>query len=114
VDLRPSRAPARGYSGSDRIPLRTLTSNILWHQCLKYLVGIYPYVTAERVKAYQQAYQQMVLLHLLKSPTSHRCESEYFVPKWIPPPNGWLMINVDASTLENPPHMGARVVVRDH
>jgi hypothetical protein len=55
----------------------------------------------------------MVLLHLFKSPTSHRCESEYSVPNWIPPPDGWLMINVDAATFKNPPRMGFGIVVRD-
>ena len=70
----------------------------------------HPNRVAEKVKTYVQ----MALMHLFKSPTSHRCESEYSVPKWIPPPDGWLMINVDAATFKNPPRMGVGLVVRDH
>jgi hypothetical protein len=71
---------------------------------------VHPKVIAERAKDYVQ----MVLLYLFKPPTSHRCESEYSIPKWIPPPDGWLMINVDAATFKQPPQMGVGIVVRDH
>uniref|UniRef100_A0A0A9G2Q1 RNase H type-1 domain-containing protein n=1 Tax=Arundo donax TaxID=35708 RepID=A0A0A9G2Q1_ARUDO len=56
----------------------------------------------------------MVLLHSKKQPTSHRCESNRSDSKWIPPPDGWVMVNVDAAMFKDPPNAGVGIVIRDH
>ncbi|PVH33143.1 hypothetical protein PAHAL_9G577400, partial [Panicum hallii] len=33
---------------------------------------------------------------------------------WTPPPDGWLMINVDAAIFKSPPRMGVGFVARNH
>ena len=71
---------------------------------------VHPKIIAEKAKAYVQ----MALLHLFKPPTSHRCESDCSIPKWTPPPDGWLMINVDAAIFKSPPRMGVGFVARNH
>ena len=71
---------------------------------------MHPHYVFERAKAYIN----MVLLPSTKQPTSHRCPSNSSVPKWMPPLDGWLMINVDASIFKHPPHMGVGAMIRNH
>jgi hypothetical protein len=44
-------------------------------------------------------YVDMVLRHSFKSFSSNRCESTR-PSNWNPPPEGWIMINVDATIFE--------------
>ena len=60
------------------------------------------------------AYTEMFMLHTTKQPTTQRCESNCSVPRWTPPPIGWLMVNVDAAVFKNPPRIGVGAVIRDH
>ncbi|RLN12005.1 hypothetical protein C2845_PM09G10000 [Panicum miliaceum] len=55
----------------------------------------------------------MILLHIFKPSTSHRCESNNSISKWTPPPDGWMMANIDAAILNDPPSIGMGVVIRD-
>jgi len=71
---------------------------------------MHPESVAERAKAYIE----MVLLHTTNQPPVQRFESNCLVPKWTPPLDGWLMVNVDASIFKNPPRAGVGIVIRDH
>ena len=71
---------------------------------------MHPRMIVEKVKAYVE----MILLHIFKPSTYHRCESNNLVSKWTPPPDGWMMANVDAAILNDPPSIGMGVVIRDH
>ena len=71
---------------------------------------LHPHSIAERTKAYIE----MVLMHSIKESAPHRCESNCLAPKWTPPPDGWLMLNVDAATFKDPSRIGIGGVIRDH
>ncbi|XP_039791741.1 uncharacterized protein LOC120657488 isoform X2 [Panicum virgatum] len=59
------------------------------------------------------AYIEMFLLHVTQ-PKNQRCESNFSVSRWTPPPIGRLMLNVDAALFKNPSRIGVGVVIRDH
>ncbi|OEL33411.1 hypothetical protein BAE44_0005566 [Dichanthelium oligosanthes] len=42
------------------------------------------------------------------------CECNNSISKWTPPPDGWMMANVDAAIFKDPPCIGMGVVIRDH
>jgi hypothetical protein len=71
---------------------------------------VHPNSVASRVKAYVD----MILQHLYKPATLHRCESSSPSLKWTPPPEGTVMINVDAALFASSRHMGIGIVIRDH
>jgi hypothetical protein len=64
-------------------------------------------------------YVDMVLLHCFKFSFSNRCESTR-QSNWNPPPEGWIMINVDATIFEDSNWMGLGLglglglVIRNH
>jgi ribonuclease HI len=60
------------------------------------------------------AYADMIELHLFKPVPSSRRDSTSSAPRWIPPPEGTIYINVDASLFNTSRQMGIGVVVRDH
>jgi ribonuclease HI len=59
------------------------------------------------------AYIQMIATYLYKSNPDHRREAAP-TPKWSPPPEGMVMINVDAAIFSPTRQMGLGVVIRDH
>jgi ribonuclease HI len=61
-----------------------------------------------------KAYVDMIELHLRKPVSNHRCEPIYSVPKWTPPPEGTVWINVDAALFKPSNRMGVGVVIRNH
>ncbi|CAN6249391.1 unnamed protein product [Urochloa humidicola] len=69
----------------------------------------HPRMIVEKVKAYVE----MILLHAFKPLTNHRCESNNIISRWTPPPDGWMMANVDAAIFSDPPCVGMGVVIRD-
>jgi hypothetical protein len=58
-------------------------------------------------------YVDMVLLHHFHSFSSKRCETTKSF-HWTPPPEGWVMINVDAAIFEGVNQMGLGLVIRNH
>jgi ribonuclease HI len=71
---------------------------------------MHPQIIVEKVKAYVE----MILMYIFKPSTNHMCESKNFIAKWTPPPDGWLMANVDAATFKDQSGIGMGVVIRDH
>lgn len=61
-----------------------------------------------------KAYVDLILQHTFKVRTSIRCESSPSARLWTPPPEGLLMLNVDAAVRSDSGRMGAGVVIRDH
>jgi hypothetical protein len=61
-----------------------------------------------------KAYVDMIELHLRKPVSNHRCETNYSVAKWTPPPEGTVWINVDAALFKPSNRMGVGVVIRNH
>jgi hypothetical protein len=59
------------------------------------------------------AYIDMILVHLYKPQANHSRESSS-VAKWIPPPEGKVLVNVDAAIFTSSKQMGAGIVIRDH
>jgi hypothetical protein len=55
----------------------------------------------------------MVLLHCFKFSFSNICESTR-QSNWNPPPEGWIMINVDVAIFEDSSRMGLSLVFRNH
>lgn len=60
------------------------------------------------------AYVDLILQHTFKIRTSIRCESSPSARQWTPPPEGLLMLNVDAAVRSDSERMGAGAVIRDH
>jgi ribonuclease HI len=56
----------------------------------------------------------MIEMHLFKAVTNHMRDSNPSPPKWSPPPEGTVLINVDATLFKSPNRMGAGVVIRNH
>jgi ribonuclease HI len=56
----------------------------------------------------------MIEFHLSKPIANHRCVSKSSPPKWSPPPEGTVLINVDAALFKSSNRMGAGVVIRNH
>jgi ribonuclease HI len=69
-----------------------------------------PCQLSEQIKAYTT----MIELHLSKPVANHRCVSKSSPPKWSPPPEGTVLINVDAALFKSSNRMGAGVVIRNH
>jgi hypothetical protein len=61
-----------------------------------------------------KAYIEMILNNLYKPAPANRCESSSSRAKWIPPPEGTVLVNVDAALFTTSDRMGAGVVIRDH
>jgi hypothetical protein len=70
----------------------------------------HPKIIAAKIKAYID----MICTHLYKPKTASRRESSTSTPKWIPPPAGFLLVNVDAAIFASTRQMGVGVVTRDH
>jgi hypothetical protein len=73
-------------------------------------VFMHPHAVAAKIKAYID----MILLHLYKASTNHRREPSSSSPKWVPPPEGTVLVNGDAAILASTRKMGVGVVVHDH
>ena len=69
-----------------------------------------PRQLSEQIKAYTT----MIELHLSKAVSVHRRDSIPATPKWSPPPEGTVLINVDAALFKSSERMGAGVVIRNH
>jgi hypothetical protein len=61
-----------------------------------------------------KVYIELILQHLIKTPANHRCETPSTSPQWSPPPEGVVVVNVDAALLSSSSKMGVGVVIRDH
>jgi ribonuclease HI len=59
------------------------------------------------------AYVDMVLLHMYEPVISNRCGS-FKLKQWNPPPEGWVMVNVDAAVFQKANRMGWGIVIRNH
>jgi hypothetical protein len=59
------------------------------------------------------AYIEMILVHIYKPATNHRRELSSSA-KWVPPPEGTVLVNVDAAIFSASKQMGAGIVARDH
>lgn len=67
-----------------------------------------------RVVGKIKAYIEFMNLCNDNPPNSYRRETSTSTQKWSPPPEGWLMINVDAAIFSHSGRAGYGVVVRDH
>jgi ribonuclease HI len=56
----------------------------------------------------------MIELHMLKPISSTRRDSNFIVPRWSPPPEGTVHVNVDAAIFSSSRQMGIGVVIRNH
>jgi ribonuclease HI len=70
----------------------------------------HPHSVAEQCKAYVE----MIKLHLFKPAPSTSRETIKSVPRWSPPPEGTVHINVDAALFSPSRRMGIGVVIRNH
>jgi hypothetical protein len=71
---------------------------------------MHPKSIAAKIKAYID----MICIHLYKPTTATRREPSSSTPKWVPPPAGMVLVNVDAATFFVTRQMGIGIVVRDH
>jgi hypothetical protein len=71
---------------------------------------VHPRTTAAKAKAYIE----MILNNLYKTAPTYRCESSSSRAKWTPPPEGTVLINVDAAIFATSRRMGAGVVAHNH
>jgi hypothetical protein len=75
----------------------------LWHiwdarnKCREGEGMMHPKSLAAKIKAYID----MICIHLYKPMTADRRESYSSTPKWVPPPAGIVLVNVDAATFAN-------------
>jgi ribonuclease HI len=70
---------------------------------------VHPHRLVEKILAYVD----MVVLHMYDPVIPNSCDS--VKPKyWSPPPEGWVMVNVDATIFQKANRMGLGIVVRDH
>jgi ribonuclease HI len=69
----------------------------------------HPRSLAEQIKAYIH----MIMLHLFKQPAVQSRETSSS-PRWSPPLEGTVFINVDAALFSSSKRMGVGVVIRDH
>jgi pentatricopeptide repeat protein len=68
-----------------------------------------PHFVVEKIRADTE----MALLHLYKPSNSNMCDP--FRPKrWAPPPEGSVMVNVDAALFAESNRIGIGLVIRDH
>jgi hypothetical protein len=61
-----------------------------------------------------KVYIELILQHLIKTPANHRRETPSTSPQWSPPPEGVVVVNVDAALFSSSSKMGVGVVIRDH
>jgi hypothetical protein len=71
---------------------------------------MHPLTVATKVKVYVD----LIIQYLYKPVSDHRCESSSSKLKWTPPPEGSVLINVDAALFASSRRMGAGIVIRDH
>jgi ribonuclease HI len=60
------------------------------------------------------SYLNMIFVHLYKPVSDHRCVPSSSSHKWVPPPEGTVLVNVDAAVFAPSRCMGAGVVIRNH
>jgi hypothetical protein len=88
----------------------------LWHiwdarnKCREGEGVSHPKAVAAKIKAYIE----LIYTHLYKSKPANWRELYSLTPKWVPPPTGSGLLNVDATTFASTRHMGVGVVSRDH
>ncbi|KAK1618547.1 hypothetical protein QYE76_024064 [Lolium multiflorum] len=70
----------------------------------------HPHSLAEQILAYID----MIQLHLLKHCINHSREATTPTPSWSPPPEGTIVINMDAAMFSASSRTGVGVVVRNH
>jgi ribonuclease HI len=70
----------------------------------------HPHAVAEQIKAYVE----MIELHILSPSPSNRRDTSSSTPRWSPPPEGTVLINVDAALFSLSRRMGIGVVIRNH
>jgi hypothetical protein len=68
-----------------------------------------PNSLAGRIKAYVE----MIELHVLE-PSSKHSRASICSPRWSPPPEGTVLVNVDAALFSSSSWMGIGVVIRNH
>ena len=61
-----------------------------------------------------KAYIEFITEYKISPTGSNRRETFTSTQKWSPPPEGWLLINVDAAVFSHSGRVGYGVVVRDH
>jgi ribonuclease HI len=69
-----------------------------------------PHSLAEHIKAYAG----MIELHLFRTDTSTRRDTNFSVQRWSLPPEDMVHINVDAAMFTSSHQMGIGVVIRNH
>jgi predicted Zn-ribbon and HTH transcriptional regulator len=72
----------------------------IWDARNKYREGegfMHPKSIAAKIKAYID----MICIHLYKPMTAIRREPSSSTPKWVPPPAGMVLVNVDAATFSS-------------
>jgi hypothetical protein len=69
-----------------------------------------PHQVAGQIKAYVE----MIELQFFSPDTSNRRETKLSSPRWSPPPEGTVFINVDAALFSPSRRMGIGVVIRNH
>ncbi|XBI35755.1 hypothetical protein VPH35_121403 [Triticum aestivum] len=67
-----------------------------------------------RVVGKIKAYVEFINMHHFSSTTSIRHETLKSNQKWSPPPDGSMLVNVDAATFSQSARAGFGVVIRDH
>jgi hypothetical protein len=72
----------------------------IWDARNKYREGevfMHPKSIAAKIKAYID----MICIHLYKPTNATRREPSSSTPKWVPPPAGMVLVNVDAATFSS-------------
>jgi hypothetical protein len=85
----------------------------IWHARNKYREGegiLNPFSIAAKIKAYIE----LIIKHLYKPSPANRREPSTSSPKWVLPPVGTVMVNVDAALFASTRQMGASIMIRDH
>jgi hypothetical protein len=59
-------------------------------------------------------YVEMILKFMFKNKVPSTSRVETVVPRWNPPPAGWICVNVDAALFPAERRMGWAAVFRDH
>jgi ribonuclease HI len=70
-------------------------------------------VHPSRIVGKIKAYIDFIFQYNFKPTTSIRRENQKLIPKWSPPPEGMVMINVDAAIFSQTSRMGISVVIRN-
>jgi ribonuclease HI len=67
-----------------------------------------------RVVGKIKAYVDFILLNNFSTPRSTRRENQTSMQKWSPPPEGSVLVNVDAAVFSQSQRMGVGIVIRNH